>query len=202
MLAAGASSRFGSPKQLASFAGEPLVVRAARTALAAGIGPVVVVTGFEAVRVKETLAAVPVAVVHNEAWRDGMASSIRAAVAHARATGSRGLLLTSCDQPLVSAPTLERLARAADAAEGLGLAAALYADAPGIPAFFGFAWFDALEALSGDRGARSLLSAADRLVLVPCPEAAADVDTTHDLEQIPLHGPVASTPQGPWPAAT
>src|SRR5665213_1410174 len=80
VLAAGASTLMGTPKQLLEFEGRALVVRAAEAALASPAWPVVVVLGAHAETIRPALARLPVLVVENPAWSEGMASSIRAGV--------------------------------------------------------------------------------------------------------------------------
>jgi len=55
VLAAGESRRMGRNKLLLPLAGEPLVRRACRRGLAAGLDPLIVVLGHESERVQEAL---------------------------------------------------------------------------------------------------------------------------------------------------
>ena len=80
VLAAGASTRFGSPKQLVRVAGRPLLHTAiARAADVAG-SAVTVVLGAHAAELTPLLTHTQALVVINREWREGMASSIRAGV--------------------------------------------------------------------------------------------------------------------------
>ncbi len=78
ILAAGGSQRLGRPKQLLDWRGEPFVRAVARTALAAGLSPVLVVTGAHGDQTEAALYSLPVQAVHNPGWQEGQASSIRA----------------------------------------------------------------------------------------------------------------------------
>ena len=86
VLAAGESRRMGEPKQLLRWQGEPLVTRAARIALESGASETVVITGAVGEQVEAALAPLRemgrgrLRVVHNPAWQDGQAGSVRAAV--------------------------------------------------------------------------------------------------------------------------
>jgi len=76
ILAAGESKRFGQPKQLLDWHGEPFVRVVAKTALEAGLFPVIVVTGFNANQVEAALQGLPVKIAMNEDWQSGQGSSI------------------------------------------------------------------------------------------------------------------------------
>ena len=163
VLAAGASRRFGSPKQLAVVDGETLLHRAARVANEwASRGSdrrAFVVLGAH-------IADVDLEVVINPQWEEGIATSIHAAV-HA-AGDADALLITLADQPGIRADDLERITRI-DAP----VVAAAYARTVGVPAMFRRSHFDAVLALRGDRGAKSLLAGA---ATVAIPAAAWDID--------------------------
>src|SRR4051812_6293642 len=81
ILAAGSSTRMGQPKQLLELGGKTMIVRAAEAALASSAWPVVVVLGSNAEKIRPALARLPVLIVDNEAWPEGMASSIRIGIA-------------------------------------------------------------------------------------------------------------------------
>lgn len=181
ILAAGASSRMGSVKQLLSLDGRPLVVRAAEAALGAGARPVAVVLGAHAESVGPAVAALPVLAVLNPDWRDGLASSIRAGLAALLAAepGLDAVLLAPCDQPALSAAAIGRLA-ALHRETGL-VAAARYGGRNAAPAVFGRDYFIELQSLAGDEGARRMLNAGDGAVAaLLLPELEADLDTPSD----------------------
>ena len=192
VLAAGASTRLGRPKQLVMFDEEPLVRRAARAAVAAGARPVVVVLGAHAALISRALDGVEgVEVVAHAGWHDGMGSTLaaglRALDLRHEGTPLDGVLLTVCDQPLVDAAALGTLLRAFD---GPGaVVAAAYAGTVGVPAVVGRAHLDALRALGGDVGAGRWLRAHAALVIpVPLAAAARDIDTDDDIVALRVDG--------------
>jgi molybdopterin-guanine dinucleotide biosynthesis protein A len=84
ILAAGASRRLGRSKQLVSIGGELLLRRQCRCALDAGVGPVLVVLGHDADRHKRVVADLQLDVRVNDEWQEGIAATLRLAVADAR----------------------------------------------------------------------------------------------------------------------
>ena len=80
ILAAGESVRFGKPKQLLDWKGEAFVHAVARTALEAGLSPVVVVVGANGKEVEAAVADLNVVIVKNDEWKSGQGSSIKAGI--------------------------------------------------------------------------------------------------------------------------
>ncbi|MCY3815330.1 MAG: nucleotidyltransferase family protein [Gammaproteobacteria bacterium] len=187
ILAAGASRRFGSPKQLARYRGETLVARSVRLAHEAGAGTICVVLGYRAEAIRRALqrGRVPAGrttTVRNARWRDGMGRSLACGV---RALDRRGRAVLVClaDQPLLEAADLAALVRAWRASPR-SVVASRYAGKPGVPAIFPRSHFAALKSLSGDRGARVLLASSNDVLSVPIPLAAVDVDDPEDLSNL------------------
>ncbi len=182
VLAAGASKRLGRPKQLVTFDGRSLLQRAVDKCLPVCRLGVVVVTGAEREAVGETLRGEPVLVVHNSAWRDGLASSITTGIAAVPAD-SKAVLLMLCDQPKLSSAELAQLvsvwSRHPDR-----VVASRYGATFGAPAIFPRAVFPMLEALRGDRGAKSLIEQLADTILVDLPGAELDIDRPEDLDRL------------------
>lgn len=177
VLAAGASRRMGSPKQLLSWEGTPLVCRAVASAQAVVADRVLVVTGCCAQEVRDAVASTGVRSVHNSQWIEGVASSLRVALS-ALPEDCDAVLFCSCDQPGVGAAQLQALL---EARSGDKVVAAGYADTVGIPACFPRSRFEALSALRGELGAKALLSGEHELVEVAIPQARFDLDEPADI---------------------
>lgn len=184
LLAAGASTRARTPKQLLPFRNRPLLRHAAETALASRCRPVHVVLGFRSRRMAEVLAGLPVALAGNEAWESGLGSSIRAGVGAVVAAdpAAEAVLLMTADQPLVTAAVLDRIVERYHATRS-PIVACSYENTLGVPALFDRRLFEELRRIEGDGGAKKvILRHIDAAERVECPEAALDVDTEEDLE--------------------
>jgi molybdenum cofactor cytidylyltransferase len=187
LLAAGGATRFGRPKQLCEWRGKALVscaLDATRAVCGAGV---VVVTGAAAAQVAECLQGSSVEIVHNGDWATGMASSLRQGIAAIDQAAVTGVLISLCDQPLVSAADLALLTAGWQARPGR-IAAAAYNDTVGVPAIFPVALLDELTALQGDAGARKLLRDYTDISIVAMPAAGLDIDTPEDLARLRRSG--------------
>ena len=188
VLAAGASVRMGTPKQLLDIGGAPLIRRAAQAAIDSEGRPVVVVLGANAELIRPELDGLNVHVALNAEWSDGMSATIRCGLERllTLAPETSGVVLMLADQPGVTGGSLRKLIRSQ---EHSGLVAARYDDVLGTPALFPRAYFDELLQLDGQSGARSLIGHhLDRVLAVDLPEAALDLDTPEDLAAFSGHG--------------
>jgi len=180
VLAAGDSSRFGSAKQLVRVAGRPLLHTAVTRAAEVTGNALIVVLGAGAARLAPLLKHSPGSIVINREWREGLGSSIRAGVAKLPPACNAVMLLLA-DQAAVTADDLRRLV-GTWRKQPQCIAAALYGGVSGAPAIFPRSAFRELCELRGDVGARALLRRnAARVVRVPMPSAAIDIDTPEDL---------------------
>jgi molybdenum cofactor cytidylyltransferase len=181
ILAAGGSSRLGSPKQLLPYQGGTLVRRAAEIALETG-AQVVVVVGSESEKVRESLVGLDLKTVENPDWQEGMASSIRVGISSLD-PAIETTVIALCDQPKITACHLQALASAIS--EERPIAASSYDGIFGAPCAFHRAVFPKLLALQGDSGARELIRNAETAVIgVPFQEGNLDIDTQADYERL------------------
>lgn len=182
ILAAGRSSRLGLPKQLLEYKEKSLLRRAAQTALSIRPLEVVGILGFESDRMKHELDDLPVRLLINAEWKEGIASSIRMGVASLPESVG-GVLLMLCDQPFVSSELLSSLI--ASCSTEKPISATGYGQSAGVPACFSRSIFNELLDLHGDAGAKSIIARIPgRGATIPYPAAGIDIDTLADYKQL------------------
>ncbi|MFC3677257.1 NTP transferase domain-containing protein [Ferrovibrio xuzhouensis] len=181
VLAAGLSRRFGDGhKLLAEVDGRPVIRHVVETALQTDHRPVLLVTGHQADAV--TAAAGNgdrLQVVHNPAYAEGLAGSLRTGMA-ALPPDTDGVLVCLGDMPDVSTMVLDQLAAAFNPVEGRAICLPVFNGKRGNPALWGAQFFDELARLQGDSGARSLfMPHAEWICEVPvdCAGILLDYDT-------------------------
>ncbi len=186
ILAAGASTRLGQPKQLVKLGGRPALHIVISNAVAVAGPDVTVVLGAHASDMTYLLSRTATSYVVNREWEEGMASSIRAGLA-ALPPASKAALILLGDQVGVTPDDLKRLIDAWKANEN-GIAASVYDRHVGVPAIFPYFCFSELTQLRGDHGARAVLERhRDRVVRVPMPNASIDLDTPEQLADLTNH---------------
>jgi molybdenum cofactor cytidylyltransferase len=194
ILAAGASTRMGTPKQLLAYRGCSFIrhmVEVAicasqqRFAIASVCQPIAVVLGANAERIKPEISQLPVQIVENQQWAEGMSSSIRVGLEALNAVNQNldAVAIALCDQPFVSSQLLDRILEAYRFT-GKPIIASEYSGTLGVPVLFSRALFSELMALKSTEGAKQLIKKHIHEVLsVPFPEGAIDIDTPKDYEQ-------------------
>lgn len=185
ILAAGASTRMGMPKQLLQLGGQTLLRRAANAALESGCRPVVVVTGANAAACRETLRGLDAREAVNQQWESGMGSSVRVGIeAVVTVDQIAAVVLMLCDQPFVTREIIVRLV-AAHRETGCSIVASRYGESYGVPAFFASTYFAELTALKGGAGAKQIIQKHLRKAhLLPFPGGEIDVDTPDDFARL------------------
>jgi molybdenum cofactor cytidylyltransferase len=176
VLAAGPSTRLGRPKQLLRLGDATLLERAVAAVNEASVRRIVVVLGADAVAVR---AQVPARFdcILNSNWSEGMASSIRAGLDALDSPDA--VLLAVCDQPRIPPRHFATLVQTAASNPDQPVASG-YSGTVGVPAVFPRRLFTALANLTGGAGARSVLRESSQVIVIPCAEAACDVDTPDD----------------------
>lgn len=182
LLAAGASTRMGRPKQLLPMYGNrPLLRHVVESALVEPVSPVIVVLGANAAQIMPCLEGLPVRIVINASWAEGMSSSLRRGIEElARiAPGADSVIIALADQPDILTGHIAKLIDV-QRTTGRPIVASECEGVLGPPVLFTAGYFPALLALRGDAGARSLLQTRpDEVATVPL-AALRDLDTPSD----------------------
>ena len=185
LLAAGASSRLGSPKQLLDFAGSKLLQHAIDTALASNAMHVIVLLGANAEIIKQELQHTTAKMIVNDAWTEGMASSIRFGLQTLVTLQPEveAAVFMVADQPFVTADLLNELMKL-NKKEQHNIVASQYGTTFGTPVLFSKRFFPELMELTGDKGAKSLVRTHQKeAAFVPFPKGEIDIDTMEDYEK-------------------
>jgi len=183
LLAAGGARRFGSQKLIEPLDGAPLVRRAVAR-LASTVDATYVVVGHEAEHVGAALADLAVTVVRNEAWAEGLSSSLRVGVA-ALPDAAGAVVVALGDQPLMDVHAV-RVVIDRWRETGKPIVVTRYDGTRGHPILFARSMWPMLAVLRGDTGARDLIERSRSQVAFvdvdsPMPP---DVDTAADLERL------------------
>jgi molybdenum cofactor cytidylyltransferase len=186
VLAAGRSSRLGSPKQLLAFKGKTLLQHAVDAALQTTLRPVVVVVGANGDTMKKEMEGMEVAVVDNTSWPEGIASSLRCGLTAVQKMKPNvdGIIFMVCDQPYVSASLLNDLINK-QRETGKPIVTSNYGEAVGPPSLFYKSLFPELLQLRGDTGARRIIQQHEgEVVTVRFPKGSIDIDTLSDYDTL------------------
>ena len=184
VLAAGLSRRMGHNKLIAEVGGKSLVRHAAEAAIAAGLDPVIVVTGHQAGEIEKALAGLAVGFVNNPSFADGLSTSLKRGIDSLPADCAGAMVLLG-DMPGVSPELVARVSAAFEPAKGRSICVATADGERGHPVLWGRQFFAELMRLSGDQGARGLMAAhAENIVEVVAGDASplTDIDTPEALE--------------------
>lgn len=192
VLAAGESKRLGKPKQLLDWKGQSFIRAVAKTALNAGLSPVVVVTGANAELVEAEVADLDVMCIRNDNWQNGQGSSIQRGVLaltpnpspKMREGNSGACIFLLVDQPQVDASILRALVE--KHAEGLyPVVAPLVMDRRANPVLFDRVTFPDLMTLEGDVGGRAIMH-KHRVEYLPWHDdhLLLDVDTEEQYQRL------------------
>ena len=181
-MAAGNSSRLGTPKQLLAFEGKSLLKRITDEALAVSDHPVTVVLGAYHETIAKELSGSKAMIVVNPKWKSGMSGSIQSGL-NSLLTAHPDLdrcIITVCDQPFVDATVLMGLGILADNT-GKGIVATGFADTWGVPVLFTKPYFEELLLIEGKEGAKKIIKKhLEDVAVFPFEAARFDIDTKAD----------------------
>ena len=182
VLAAGASTRYGSPKQLLQYGDGVLLDAVLATVRASSLDQIVVTLGGAAAQVRKIVDTTGCDVVENLDFRSGCSSSIGSSLP-ALGPGTDVLVLLLGDQPGVRPESVRSLLKGrGDAA----IAVCRYDDGIGHPFAFSSSTFADLAGLHGDKGVWRLLDqrAAEVAEVPVLGRIPVDIDTEEDYDRV------------------
>ncbi|CAA6690680.1 MULTISPECIES: NTP transferase domain-containing protein [unclassified Lentimonas] len=190
ILAAGSSSRLGTPKQLVTHNGTNLLEQTIQAVRSASNGPILIVTGAHAERIEATLSSLTqknIRIHRNTNWESGMGNSLAHGVSALleNAPHLSAILVSVCDQLHINATHIDTLLDRSTQ-EPDRIVASKYGDTIGPPVLFPKTYFTDLKNCSGDQGAKAILSRnLNAVVTVDFPNGEVDIDTPDDLKLLP-----------------
>ncbi len=184
VLAAGMSRRMGAPKQLLRAGGISLLEHTLTHVRKSTVGDIILVLGFAAEQIREQISTEGLKVVINEAYQEGMASSLRAGIA-ALAPQTQAALIVLADLPLVRPRTLDRLIEHHRKFHPQ-IVIPTYKGFRGNPVLLDRSVFTEVTDLRGDIGCRAIFGKHTENIArleVDDPGIILDVDTRQDFEK-------------------
>lgn len=189
VLAAGRSRRMAPHNKLlvVDRTGKTMIARVIDNVLTSKARPILVVTGHMAAEVEQVMGGSPVRLVHAPDYADGLAASLKAGIAAVPPEAAAALVCLG-DMPLVTGRMIDRLLEAYDADEGRLIVLPTFRGKQGNPMLWDRRFFPEILQLTGDSGARALLSGhMEQVAEVEMGEDAVlrDFDTTDALATLP-----------------
>ena len=186
ILAGGASTRLGRPKQLLQYRGKTLLNHAVNEAINAKADAVVVILGKNADLFEDEIDQEEVHVVINKDWKEGMASSVRLGLDTLLKIKPYidAVILMVCDQPYISSSVLNDLITKQQKTTKQ-IVTCNYGESIGPPALFHKKYFRDLAKLNGDVGARNIIEQnMHDVAMILFPEGKIDIDTEDDYDAL------------------
>jgi molybdenum cofactor cytidylyltransferase len=180
ILAAGASSRMEMPKQLLMIEGKTLIRRVSEMAIETSCHPIVVVLGANKEPIRKEIEKIPLTIIENPKWEDGMSSSMKMGLVGAYLTEKEidAVIFLTVDMPFVSSKLINDMIAKAIENPDSQIVACSYEKQFGIPVLFKRSLFNDLLELKGDEGAKKIvLKNKDKTSLIDFPEGKFDLDT-------------------------
>lgn len=179
VLAAGESRRWGKDnKLLALVGGTPMVRRTVEAALAAEVGPVIVITGHQPQKIRSALKGLEVTFARAADFADGMAASLKTGI-NAVPADCAGALICLGDMPYVLPDTARLLAKSYKPRGPWVALVPTWEGDRGNPVLIGRPLFPEMLRLTGDHGAKGVLAGvSERVLEVPVGDSGVlrDVD--------------------------
>lgn len=186
ILAAGASTRMGSPKQLLAWKHTTLLGYAIEQAQKLD-SEIFVVLGANLSKIKASIKPYPIHILNNKQWEKGLGSSIAFGVNYMlkNKLNFDAILIMLADQPLINENYLRTLIHEFSTKKSKIVASLYENDKQGVPVLFDKIYFDELSNLNDDKGAKALLKKhANNVSLVNAEAIVSDIDTLEEYQKL------------------
>jgi len=186
ILAAGASTRMGTPKQLLPYGEHTLLSHTVEVAIASICHPIIVILGAYAEQIRPVISQYPIQILENTRWNEGMSSSIQVGIQALDKASEKpdAVVVTLCDQPFISTQLINQLVETYFTTEK-PIIASEYAGTLGVPTLFSSSFFPNLMDLKGAAGAKKIIEKySDRVFSIPFLEGTVDIDTPEEYNQL------------------
>jgi molybdenum cofactor cytidylyltransferase len=184
ILAAGSSSRMEELKQLMMYKNKTFLQHIIGESKNALLDPVICVTGYESELISKSISGMEVFIVYNEQWSEGMGSGISAGIKQLLLSDVDSVILAVSDQPHVSSGLFGTMQALRDQS-GRGIVACSYAGTLGTPVLFIKEYFNRLQSLNGNQGAKNLVKMnLPDVCPVEFEKGSVDIDTKQDYEKL------------------
>lgn len=187
ILAAGASTRMGSPKQLLKWRDDSLIVHAIQTVLELNTAEVIVVLGANYELIKTEINRFPITILNNKDWELGLGKSIACSSTYLCNKNIKpdGVLITLADQPFVTKEYLQALISNFSINTNQIVATSYQNRRYGVPALFDKCYFEVLLKLKDDFGAKHILKENESFIRALIPTVKnVDLDSKDDYERL------------------
>lgn len=185
LLAAGASTRLGQPKQLLAYKGRTLIQHMIHLVSDFQETEIRVVLGANFDEIIDHIDITGEKVLFNEDWENGLSTSIKRGLLDLTSNfpDIAGVMFVLCDQPFVNNELLQKVFEAFEKEKQI--AACFYDGILGTPAMFDKSFFEEILALKGDKGAGMIIKQhRDITTIIPFEDGSKDIDTFADLRYL------------------
>ena len=188
ILAAGDSTRYGSPKQLLDWKGKPFIRHIVETAAQAGLWPLVVVTGAHTADIRYALNGLQTDIVYNPDYRKGQSTSIKAGINFIQNLPNKNIgsaIFLLADQPQIPSDVMRALTELHSKELHPIIAPLVLEERRANPVLFDKVTFPDLVQLQGDVGGRGIFS-KHKVEFLPWHDdiLLLDVDKPEDYQRL------------------
>jgi molybdenum cofactor cytidylyltransferase len=189
ILAAGASTRFGKPKQIQRLKNKCLIEWVLNTALNSDLNRIVLVLGYAHQEILHTLGEISrhskLLIAINRQYKEGQSNSLHIGLSKVKDDYPAVMFLMG-DQPMLNSATINILLERFWASDR-DVCVPIYQGKRKTPTIFGRRFYTRLMKIKGDVGARQLIDDhPDRVLAVEIenPICFFDIDTPQDFERL------------------